>query len=302
MKSIHFEAAGRGGPFLQYVEPMQGMPAPAPATATAGEHEGGELRMDTVGVDKEGGVDTSAFSQFSQVSQYGDGVEEEEEEEEEEEGDGSVPRAAISLTLQGDVQSIAANTAPRRAFEKHFLADVSAALAVKAEQLTVLACRSGSIIVDFYVEVEGAGGAGGAGGGKRHEGYLQELKRQLMDPTSLLLNGKVTNSAIGVRGEVEYYLPESEKMEGRREGEGEGERQGEGEGEGEGEDVVRRSGNFAFTSPHDGTLVVPGAPFRPSLAPALRTSSSTVVPVKVRGGVVARNGERDAPQPLFYYP
>ena len=71
-------------------------------------------------------------------------------------------------------------------------------------------------------------------------------------------------------------------------------------------DVVRRSGNFEFMRPRDKTLVIPGSTATAKTRRVIeKEASSSVVPVKVAttfGGLVARNGERDAPMPLFYYP
>jgi hypothetical protein len=270
MKSIHFEGPfeGHGGPFLQIIEPMQGMPAP---TELEGEHALGSVPFSVANtVDSaDDDLNTSAFSPIGDQDASIDGV----------------PRAAISLTLSGDVKAIAPNTAPRRAFEKHFISDVCSALSVAPANIEVLACRSGSIVVDFYLTVP-------SGSASKHELYIKELKKQLMDPTSTLCNGKVTHSAMKVLGEVEYFRPHLESSFANNAG----------------DDVVRRSGTFAFATPDDSTFVVPGSNLsRPDRTRALPTASSSTLPVKVRGGragsgIVARNGERDAPVPLFFYP
>ena len=108
-------------------------------------------------------------------------------------GSAGTPRCAASVTLRGDVAALAPNTPPRRAFEKKFVADIADALSVEAACVAVLGLRSGSIIVDFLVEKEGAD----------HGGFVRELRRQVLDPSSPLLNGKVTHSCVTVAGEVE---------------------------------------------------------------------------------------------------
>jgi hypothetical protein len=188
-------------------------------------------------------------------------------------GSAGTPRCAASVTLRGDVAALAPNTPPRRAFEKKFVADIADALSVEAACVTVLGLRSGSIIVDFLVEKEGAD----------HGGFVGELRRQVLDPSSPLLNGKVTHSCVTVAGEVELYVA------------------------GQPESPVRSSGNFEFNKPRDSTLgvvaplPVPGSGRARRGAEVLPKQSTDVPPVGV-GGRVPIHGEVDRPAPLFYFP
>ena len=171
MKSMHFE--GKEGPFSMYIEPMQGMPAPTSLD--------GETRLDSVQIDD---APASAFG----TSAFGSSSESEMK-----------PRCAVSITLEGDLEAIAARTAVRRLYEKKFTKDVSDALACNPEHIDILACRKGSIVVDFHITCDEC------------ENYVEELKRQVMDPSSRLMNGEVTKKTIKVLGEVEYVRERSER-------------------------------------------------------------------------------------------
>jgi len=176
MKSMHFE--GKEGPFSMYIEPMQGMPAPTSLD--------GETRLDSVQIDD---APASAFG----TSAFGSSSESEMK-----------PRCAVSITLEGDLEAIAAGTAVRRLYEKKFTKDVSDALACNPEHIDILACRKGSIVVDFHITCDEC------------ENYVEELKRQVMDPSSRLMNGEVTKKTIKVLGEVEYVRERSERTQHQR--------------------------------------------------------------------------------------
>ncbi|GMH85790.1 hypothetical protein TrVE_jg1721 [Triparma verrucosa] len=182
-------------------------------------------------------------------------------------------RSVMTLSIYGEAASIAPGTVPRRKFEADFVSDICAALGTPIDRITLNGVRGSGILVDFEVEGEGD--------------WIKNLKSQLMDPTSVLMQGKVTSGALKLFGEVEYY--EEEEVE-----EVAGSPQKDPE-------TVRRSGNFLFSAPQDRTLEVPGATKRKKKE-AMKVTKSDVVPVKLKNGKVAKNGERDMPAFLYYFP
>ncbi|GMH63937.1 hypothetical protein TL16_g03843 [Triparma laevis f. inornata] len=188
--------------------------------------------------------------------------------------EGLKQRSVMTLSIYGEAESIALGTVPRRKFEADFVSDICAALEVSIDGVKLNGIRGGGILVDFEIEGEGD--------------WIRSLKSQLMDPASSLMQGKVTSGALKLFGEVEYYIEEVEvgaEVEKRK------------------DETVRRSGNFMFSAPHDRTLEVPGATRRKKRREGrMIVTKSEVVPVKLKNGRVARNGERDMPAFLYYFP
>ena len=134
--------------------------------------------------------------------------------------------------------------------------------------MEVVGLRKGSIVIDFHVtECRSV---------KIHE-VMGLLKAQLMNPSSILLDGKVTAKAVSMIGEVERC-----KLDG---------------------EDVRKSGLFFMGTPEDGTAVIPGGSTGQRREMIMETTSQ--LPVGIRGGgrtCKGEFGERDVPPVLYYYP
>ena len=184
------------------------------------------------------------------------------------------------MALFGDLASIAENTQPRRAYVSQFLKDVSFALSISPDRISVDGLRAGSIVIDFVILEGDKGMDPGA--------CLRELKRQVMDPSSALMQGNVTNSVLKVQGEVERYVEEPEPDQTQ--------------GDIDAAQAVRRSGHFSFSQPEDRTLEIPGAYRSKKKETTMKAAKTSTLPIRLKNGKVAKNGERDMPAFLYYYP
>ena len=163
--------------------------------------------------------------------------------------------AVLSLYLAGDVRDVAEGTEARGRYCKQVVEDVWGALAqaVKGdpereshkERIFVEGVRGGeedrvsgsrSIVVDFrIVDFRISSDSGGDSTGSSVLHLVSELKRQLLTPTSKLLQGAVTRDSLKLVSEVEVIEEEEE----------------EGEGDKNVEEIrVSRSGTFLFSNPH----------------------------------------------------
>ena len=74
-------------------------------------------------------------------------------------GDGNT--AEFTVALSTDLATIPPNSPARDTFEANFVSDMAAVLSVPASAITVLAVRSGSVVVDFSVDIAAMSGSSG---------------------------------------------------------------------------------------------------------------------------------------------
>ena len=213
-------------------------------------------------------------------------------------------RALVSMTLSGDVESIAANTKPRQQYEKQFFKDISSCLQIQSSRLVINRIRSGSIIVDFTIE------DGDDDSDDDCVECVKNLKKQLMDPSSVLLEGAVTRDCLKLISEIEIYDVLNQRAESAN------------DRDDRASVSVSRSGTFQFSAPHEDicNMFVPGRGAREitggnandigsnSNKDIMTTQVTNELPVAIGGGRRgggrhrSKHGERDIPGLLYYYP
>ena len=97
--------------------------------------------------------------------------------------------AEVTLSLSGSVDDIPAGSPARATFENNFVKDISAALGIDSARVSIESIRSGSILVDFEIQVS------------RNSAeplvteIVTELITQLNNPSSAIFSGNVTSTA-----------------------------------------------------------------------------------------------------------
>ena len=272
-----FTGFDRGGPYLTHRAPLQG--------STRSDFD--EFPPTTEGT----GEATNNFENGGDftVTEYSDGNSNEESaldtfkttlDPAKTKTSSTILKSHVSLTLRGSLTSIPLGTIVRRNFEKAFITDISNALNIPPDNVKIEKVKDGSIIVDFTVIASSQSLTSSP------SKIVEKLKKQLLNPTSPLLSGSVTRNSISVASCGTEYVADDVGGNGER-------------------DVIK--GRFIIGNVEDATSVIPGAVKRRNYNTATATgikgeTASIALPVKLKNGRESKNGERDMPGCLYYYP